>query len=650
MLRKLALLAALPALSPLIHAQEIIPQPASMEVRADAPGLTLKQVSLAAPREIAPWAAGVLGKDWGVKIAAADSAAANVRLEIDASLRGGELPEHTISVNDKGVVIRAAGVDGLRHGVQSLRLLAKVTDGAALLPQCTIKDSPRLRYRGLLLDSSRHMQSVAGIKRLLDQMALLKLNVFHWHLTDNQGWRAEVPSKPRLAKVGGFLSKTPEVERNGYYTTAQLREVGDYARSLGIEVIPELDVPGHSSALVEAYPEFLCPTNKRPPASTWTHNNTPNHVVCVGNEALYPFLVTAFKETAAAIGAKRVHIGGDEVEEGIWSKCPHCSAVMKKEGLKKEYELERHFLERLSLLLKKEGLQTMNWLERPKVSIPKVDATIAWRGAGTGAGHVEAAAAAGIPVVNAKGDYAYFDYPQFGGTCKSGWMPTLPLDRVYNFKVVPDVVAQNHPELMLGGECTLWTEEVLEKDIDAQLFPRLLAFAEQMWTPDSGRSFDDFKRRLEIVKPALEKRGVRFAAPVDRSKIITVTGAKVECSLKHRGHRFPEYALDDNDITAFVSEDNAKAGDTFTVSFDRPTKARKVTVLTGCYYLHDEKTNARVKSAVLEASKDGATWAKLADFKDGFASAPIPAGTKGLRMRLTADQGARMNISDFRLE
>lgn len=629
----------------------LIPRPVSVKEPATPGVFRPDRIAYFAPDALAGQVEKAAREEWGVAVVSRVTDAAKANLVFEGSPAPGTfMPGYTLTVDANRVRIYGPALDDRRHGLQTLRSLARREASGVGFAYVEIKDAPRFRYRGLMLDSARHIQSVPGIKRLLDQMALLKLNVFHWHLTDNNGWRVEIPSYPRLARVGGFLSKSPESERNGYYTTAQLREVAAYARERGIEIIPEIDVPGHSSALVEAYPEFLCPTNKRPAASTWTNNRSPNHVVCVANEKLLPFLVTVFKETASALGAKRVHIGGDEVEEGVWSKCPHCSAAMKKAGMKHEYELESAFLTRLSGLLQKQGLQTVNWLERPDKSIAKVDMTVAWRGGGTGAGHVEKAVAAGVPVINAKGDYAYFDYPQFGGTAKSGWMPTLPLERVYNFTVMPEAVAKSKPELLLGGECTLWTEEVLERDIDAMLFPRVLAFAEQMWTPDVRRDFADFQKRLAVVRPELEKRGVRFAKPVERDAIVATPGASVVCSLKHAAAKYPEYALDGNDVTSFMSAEKAKSGDTFTVNFAAPASARKVTVITGSYYLWDEP-DGRVKSAVLEASPDGVSgWAKLADFKAGFAVAAIPSGTRSLRLRLTGDQAARLVVSEFRLE
>lgn len=631
----------------------VIPLPASADVAADPTPITAPAVTLAfegVPAELEARLRQELKRAWpGTPQAAGSWRITSGLISRDALALPAE--GYRLTTTPAGALLQAADADGLRHAWTTLRAIATPGAGGRLtFPAVTVADAPRFRYRGVLLDSARHIQSVEGIKRLLDQMAALKLNVFHWHLTDNNGWRAEVPSYPKLARVGGFLSRSPESERNGYYTVAQMREIGRYARARGIEVLPEIDVPGHSSALVEAYPEYACPTSKRALPSTWASNRTPHHVVCVGNEALYPFLTQVIKEVADATGATRVHIGGDEVEEGIWKQCPHCAAAMKQAGLKHEYELERVFLDRLATLLRKEGLRSINWLERPASGIPKVDATVAWRGGSSGAGHVETAVAKGIPVIVARGDYAYFDYAPYGGHPKSGWIPTLGLDEVYDYRVIPQAVAATTPELVLGGECTLWTEEVLERDLDTMLFPRLHAFAEQMWTRDGRRDKADFMARLAVVRPREEARGMRFATPPRREAIpSTLAGAKVSCSLPHAGAKYPEYALDGNDVTAFLSEAPAKTGDTFTVTSPTPMRARQVTVITGAYYLHDEPAG-RVKSAALEYSPDGAAWVRLRDFKDGFAAAAIPAGTRGLRLRLTGDQGARLVVAEFRVE
>lgn len=623
----------------------LIPRPVVLTEREGAP-LMLSRVEYSAPPELEVRLAQIARDEWKVSVQKAKSpGVANVRLEIVPTLPAAR---YTLETGAKNVVLGGRSVAELRVGLQTLRQLAQVENGRVAFAPVAIEDAPRFAHRGLMLDSARHIQSLGGIKRVIDQMERLKFNVFHWHLTDNNGWRAFVPSHPKLTQIGGFLSKSPEVERNGFYTTAQMREIAAYANARGIEIVPEIDVPGHSSALVEAFPEFLCPTNDRPMASTWTSNRTPNHVLCVGNDEVIPFLTTVFKEVAAATGARRVHIGGDEVEEGIWSKCPKCRAVMTREGFTKEHELERWFLSKLSRQLQDNGLQTMSWLERPNERIADVNATIAWH-AHDGKDHVEKAVAQGIPVINARGTYAYLDYPQYPGTAKSGWMPLLPLDQVYDFQVVPEVVKQNNSEMILGGACTLWTEEVLESDIDAQLYPRALAVAEQLWTPDERHDKANFKERLALVQPKWEARGVKFAAPVQRDKIISIAGASVESSLGFNAAKFPEYALDGNDMTSYLSDKNAVAGDSFIVRFATPPTASKVTVLTGGYYLWDE-ANGRVKAAVLESTTDGENWKQIADFKDGFAKAALPAGTRGLRLRLTADQNAKLAISDFRLE
>lgn len=608
-----------------------------------------RSITVAAPPEIAALVRETAASEWpGIAVSPADDPArATFSFRIGAA-SGATPGAYALKITGSDVVVTAADADGLRNGFATLRMLASVAGGSVSLPALSVNDAPRFRYRGLMLDSARHMQSVAGIRRLLDLMSLLKLNVFHWHLTDYNGWRAEVPSYPKLAHTGGFLCRTPESERNGFYTTAQMREIGDYARARGIEVIPEIDVPGHASALIEAYPEFLCPTDRRPMPSTWTTNNTPHHVLCVGNPKLIPFLTTVCREVAGAIGAKRVHIGGDEVEEGIWSKCPLCTAAMKKAGVTLERHMEREFLTALATSLRREGLETVNWLERPGEGIPKVDTTIAWRGTHRDPGQVAAAAAAGVRVVNAVGDYAYLDYTPYPGTPKSSWLPSLPLKRVYDYPVVP--AGLKNPDLLRGGECTLWTEEVMERDIDAMLFPRVLAFAEQMWTPDARRDWKGFETRLSGVRSRFEARGVRFAEPPDRSKVLAATpGVRVTASLPPMRNRWPEYVFDGVETTSYVSESNAKVGATVAVLFPSATTMKKVTVLTGNYFLHDVGGGA-VKSAVLERTADGTTWTKLADFKAGYAAAVVPGGTTGLRLRLTGDQGGRLVVSEFRPE
>lgn len=636
-------------------APSLIPQPLELKATEAAAAFSPKEITFALqgtgfPKTFAKLVAETAATDWGIKDPReAKDTPANLVFAMQPKAKDDRTGAYTLAIDAKGVRAEASDPEGIINALQTLRAIARKTDAGTTFEACAIKDEPRFAWRGLMLDSSRHVQSPAKIKWLLDQMALLKLNKFHWHLTDSNGWRVQIPAYPKLTQVGALLCKTPESERNGYYTIAQLRDIAAYANTRGIEIIPEIDVPGHSSALAEAYPEFTCPhMQETPRVSTLESNKNKAQIVCAGNEKFMPFIETVIVTTCSALNARRVHLGGDEVETGVWSKCPKCSAAMKALKTDDERKLQDHFLSQVGKVARKHGIETIHWLEHPeRGELPALDISQAWRSRQP---HEEISVLKGRRTINSRGDFAYLDYPDHPGTCKSGWMPVLPLERVYNFPIVSPKVAAAKPGLMLGGEATLWTEEVLERDISAMLFPRILAFSEQMWSHDSRRNFDDFNARLKTVQPWLESRGIAFSRPVTPDTIPTaIEGAKVAVAKPHNRNNHAGYAIDGNDVTAYVSKDYAMKGDIFAVEFPTAVAAgTPVTVITGGFYVFDEP-KGRLRTAVLEAAADGKTWTKVADIKDGMLTAKLPAG-KGwtsLRIRMVGDQPSRMVINEI---
>lgn len=564
-------------------------------------------------------------------------------------VEGMENEAYTLRAESGHITIRASGLSGFLYGWQTLRPLAERREKTGLrIPAVAIEDSPRFPWRGLMLDSSRHIQSVPAILRLLDQMASLKLNRFHWHLTDNNGWRIEVPSYPRLAKTGGYVARGLESQRNGYFTQAQMRAIATHARALNIEIIPEIDLPGHAAALAESYPEFLCPSNRaRPPVSQRGNNSGYHEVVCVANESFYDFIRTVFKETRDATGCTRMHIGGDEVERGTWSACPLCSARMKQLGIKNESDYQKYFLSRIAGILKDLGMESVYWIEDTDGPLPKVGIGQSWRFKN----QMSPALAKGMTVIQSCGQYAYLDYPEYPGMPQSSWMPVLPLEKVYQFPIVQDA-DRPHARRILGGEATLWTEEVLESDMDPMLFPRLLALAEQWWSPDAVRNWTDFQSRLERIRPAMERQGIRFSRPPERGAVLSGRpGARVESTAGFHRALWPEYAFDGRDTTAYISDRNGVAGDTVTLRLETPMTLRSAAVITGGFLVYDEK-NGAVRNGTLEVSADGQTWDTVARTDErGQADAPFdpPRSACAIRLRLDADMKHRMVVNEFTL-
>lgn len=633
-----------------LFSQVIIPQPLKQVVKRGN-GIVPEVISIECYEdfEISEKAAERWASEVGVSIKDEVGETPWLSIKKDASVE--EQEGYRLSISAQGVRIVASTDRGAFYGVQTLRLMSDLSQSPVVLPWVEVEDAPRFSYRGVMLDSSRHFQSLVVIKRLLDQMAFLKLNKFHWHLVDNNGWRIPISSYPQLSELGGDkLWNTLEVERNGAYTVEEIREIVVYASQLNIEIIPEIDIPGHSGALLEIFPEFLCPTNRdKAPVSDVSKrqgNFDYHEILCIGNPDLYAFLETVFKETIELFGSKKIHIGGDEVGEGIWEYCPLCSEKMKGFPREKEYMMQRAFLTDICEMLKKYDVQVINWAERVELGLPDVDITQVWRGGRFS--HQRDAIKQGVSVINSFDTYAYFDYPDYLGTCKSAWMPLLSLKKVYKYRIIPIGYTSAQKKLIIGGECALWSEEILESDLDKTLFPRLLAFSEQMWSVDKNRRWLSFKRRLPQIQSMLEARGVEFSTPVDRNKIAP-KGWQVTAPL-HRRNSYSQYAIDGNDVTAYIGSGNAKSGDTLLLLLPEVKKVNRIEVITGGYYLHSAK-DSQLNGAIVEVSSNGIDFESIGTLVLGQLGVDLEnREIKAVRIRCMQDYDFPMAVNEIRIK
>jgi hexosaminidase len=428
---------------------------------------------------------------------------------------------YTLTVTPKEVAIRASSASGLFYGVQSLLQLLPVTDKAEPRPEswsipCVhIDDEPRFRWRGLMLDVSRHFFTKQEVEQLLDAMAWHKMNVFHWHLVDDQGWRIEIKKYPRLTEMGawrqavGFgLEATattaygPDGRYGGYYTQDDIREVVAYAQARHIEIVPEIEMPGHSSAALMAYPQFSCTGG---PFTTDLPGGVFNGVYCVGNEDSYAFIDDVLTEVTALFPGPYIHIGGDEVPVDNWKKCPKCQARMQQQGLAKESELEGYFIRRVEKLVNAHHRRLIGWSEIREGGLAANATVMDWVG-----GAVEAATA-GHDVVMSPLAFCYFDHYQSLDTNKEphsigGY---LPLSQVYAFEPVPTNLPPAYEQHILGAQANLWTEYIPSfQHVEYMIFPRLCALAEVDWSPKASRNWEDFSRRIRIDCARLDQLGV----------------------------------------------------------------------------------------------------------------------------------------------
>ncbi len=414
---------------------------------------------------------------------------------IDLNKKSSIKPDgYELTINKNEVRLTGKNCNGIFYGIQTLKeILSK--DDKVFFPGCRVADYPRYPYRGFMLDASRHFQSVHFIKRVLDVMALLKLNTFHWHLVDDEGWRIESKKYPKLNLVGSYLDSLNARERNGYYKANEIREVIQYAKKLYIKIIPEIEMPGHSRAVMESYPELLCPTD------------SGGKTYCAGNESDYKFIKIELAEVINIFKPEIIHVGGDERPKGVWEKCPECKAMVSKLGLANEDMLQNYFMKDICNYISSKGVKTLAWAENIKDGVPKNQIVEGWH-----PGESWEAARNGYYTVNADNIYVYFDYPYNSEEKKNrpDWMPVLNLEKVYSFNPTPDSLKESEKKFVIGSECALWTELVLENDVQHRIFPRILAFSEVVWSPEKNKNYENFLTRVNAIRPYLNSKGFEY--------------------------------------------------------------------------------------------------------------------------------------------
>jgi len=427
------------------------------------------------------------------------------------------------------VVGRSAG---LFYGMQTLTQLLPVEANPPLvLPAVELTDYPRFRYRGMLLDVGRHFFPVEFIKKYLDLMAQYKMNMFHWHLTDDQGWRIEIKRYPRLTEVGSRRRETIKrqffdpyvgdgVPHGGYYTQEQIKEIVAYARERYITVIPEIEMPGHSVAALASYPELACTPGPFEVSTTW---GVHQDVFCP-KEGTFQFLEGVLTEVAALFPGPYVHIGGDEVPKDRWKESPVAQALIQREGLKDEDELQSYFIRRIETFLRSKGKRLIGWDEILEGGLAPDAIVMSWRGEDGGI----AAAKQKHEAIMTPTGYCYFDYGQGDPTREPLDIGArLTLDTVYSYNPIPKELQPENEKYILGAQGNMWTEyQKTPESVEYMVFPRMLALSEVVWSPLERRDYEDFLRRLRYHLSRLDRQRVSFRIPEPQGlrDFHTVTG------------------------------------------------------------------------------------------------------------------------------
>ena len=464
-----------------------------------------------------------------------------VRLELDENI---EQPEGYVLTIGRQITIAGKTKNGVLYGIQSLLQIlneASASEGGLEIPRLVITDYPRFSYRGMHLDVSRHFFGVDFVKKYIDLIAMHKMNTFHWHLTDDQGWRIEIKKYPKLTTVGAWRvdhedlpwnerpdqKEGEEAAYGGYYTQDQIREVVAYAADRGITVIPEIEMPGHSAAAIAAYPEYSC-RGKQTTVPSGGH--TDINILCAGKDETFHFVEDVLTEVMDLFPSKYIHIGGDEARKKEWENCPLCQKRIREEGLADEHELQSYFISRIDSFLTSNGRTLIGWDEILEGGLAKNATVMSWRGE---AGGIKAAQM-NHDVIMTPVDYCYFDYYQsedkeIEPLAFNGY---ISLSKVYNYEPVPAVLNAEAAKHVLGAQGNVWTEYMpTEEMVEYRVLPRMTALSEVLWSPEEKRDETDFINRLEPFLNWLTTKNYNFHIPAPQGifdRMIFIDSTKIK--------------------------------------------------------------------------------------------------------------------------
>lgn len=427
---------------------------------------------------------------------------------------------YRLKVNKKGVLIEASDLNGLFYGVQSLIQMMPAESGAREIvevPFAVVQDYPRFAWRGLHLDVCRHFMPKEFVFNYLDFMAMHKMNTFHFHLTEDQGWRIEIKKYPLLTEVGSKRKETligsartskeyDGIPHEGFYTQDDIREIVKYAADRFITVVPEIEMPGHALAALASYPELGCTGGPYEVATRW---GIFHDVMCAGKESTFEFLENVMAEVLELFPSEYIHIGGDECPKTKWKECPLCQQRIADEGLKDEHELQSYFIQRMEKFLNSKGRILIGWDEILEGGLAPNAAVMSWRGE---AGGIEAAKQ-NHNVVMSPGTHCYLDHyqadPKTQPLAIGGF---TPLDKIYAYEPVPDSLSVEEAKYIMGAQGNVWTEYMKTSDhVEYMVYPRAAALSEVVWSPKAERDYNEFLNRLKVLTKRYDFYNLNYA-------------------------------------------------------------------------------------------------------------------------------------------
>jgi hexosaminidase len=508
----------------------IIPKPQKMTI-ADGRFLVTSSTRISADESLSNesgYLAEMLNLATGYQIKIDDTEGSDrIHLKIDSDI---EEEGYKLSVTYNKIMISGSTAKGVFYGIQSLRQLmpasVELKDAGIselTIPAVEIEDSPRYVYRGMHLDVGRHMYPVDFIKKYIDIIAMHKMNTFHWHLTEDQGWRIEIKKYPKLTEVGAYRKETlvghgstAKLDRvfdgepyGGYYSQDEVKEVVAYASKKHVTIIPEIELPGHSLAAIAAYPELGNTGEQYEVGTRWGVYDE----IYAPKEETFRFLEDVLTEVIALFPSKLIHIGGDEAPKKQWEESAFAQEVIQREGLKNEHELQSYFIKRIEKFLNSKGRNIIGWDEILEGGLAPNAAVMSWRGTEGGI----AAAKEKHYVVMTPSHSCYFDYYQTKETANEplaigGY---LPVEKVYNYEPTPQELTSEEQKYILGAQGNVWSEYLKTTDyVEYMILPRLSALSEVVWTEKEGKNFEDFKSRLKVLRKRYDALGLNYGKHV----------------------------------------------------------------------------------------------------------------------------------------
>lgn len=520
----------------------IVPKPVSLEIQQGCFKLTPKTVInvVTGANDLAPandFMSKLVSASFGAPLKIEEGAAKNKAINVTVTPEM-KAETYTLNVTSKGIDIKAGSSKGVFYAYQSLRQMMPtgIEKGEKMksieIQNVNIQDEPRFGYRGMMLDVCRHFFPVDSVKTYIDMLALHKLDRFHWHLTDDQGWRIEIKKYPKLTEIGSTRpnsvigrnsGKYDDVPVSGFYTQEEIKDVVKYAADRYITVIPEIELPGHARAALAAYPELGCTGGPYEVAREW---GVFDEVYCAGNDKTFEFWEGVFDEVIPLFPSEYIHVGGDECPKAAWKKCKKCQARIKKEKLKNEFELQSYVVHRMENYLNSKGKKLIGWDEILEGGLSKTATVMSWRGMKGGI----AAAKAGNHVIMAPNSHVYLDYYQSKDTKNEpfGIGGFVDVAKVYSLDPTAGLSAQE-AEMVIGAQANLWAEYIKTfSHVQYMVLPRMAALAEVVWTPLAQKDYEDFVKRAIGLTERYDALGYNYAKHIIKDQATTTEEVKKE--------------------------------------------------------------------------------------------------------------------------